>query len=256
MKYTGTRRTGGIESVSEAVMETTLMEDLIDEARRIANAEDETAGERLSYRDVSAYALGDRYQIQSTSITHEMIIDWLIANPGFGQMGKCAQHFGCTRPWLSTLVHSDAFQAKLRDRKEEVFETTIVPLRDKIVGVANRAVEKLGEAIEETEDPRMLLDTADKMLHKLGYAPKTVINPAAPAGVVNNTQNNFYPVTPELLAAAREKTKKGDLHATTLPSPEGVSGEPQHNVGETGTEPSAVLISETEESQGGETTGD
>jgi len=238
--------------MSEAGLKIESMDDLIEAAREAADAKH---AKKLESTNRNSYALGDRYQVQSRSITHDILIDWLIANPGRGQMTRCAAEFGFTNAWLSTLVHSDAFQAKLRDRKEEVFETVIVPLRDKIVGVADRAVEKLGEELEETSDPRLLLDVADKMLHKLGYAPKVNAAPAG-TGVVNNTQINNYAVSPGLLAAAREKAKKGDLpHAdkpSALPSPEGVPGEQEDNMGETYTLPAPVSVQGEEESPRGE----
>lgn len=253
---------------NETTFATQGMDEIIAEARRLAAKEDDLAAHRLGNKpgaracNRSNYALGPRYQLQSLSITHEMVIDWLIANPGFGQMERCAKTFGCTRPWLSTLVHSDAFQAKLRDRKEQFFSEAIVPLKDKIVGVADRAVEKLGDAVEETSDPRMLLDVADKMLHKLGYAPKVSTQPQGP-GAVLNTQNNYYAVSPELLAAAREKAKKGDLygHRLAAPSPdaapEELSGESGNTVGEACIESSAVLSEpEAQESPRREEAGD
>ena len=164
-------------------------------------------------------------------------MDWLLANPGKGQMKACADYFGFTRAWLSSIVWSDAFQAKLRDKKEKLFDETIVPLRDQMNGVAQRAVERLGEQVEVIEDPKLLVDVADKMLHRLGYAPKVDVNPGA-AGV-NNTQNNFYGVSPELLAQARKNAEKGAIDGITqsgdtaaLPSPEGIQNDSQSNMGE------------------------
>lgn len=181
-----------------------------------------------------------RVQLGRLSITHEAVMDWLLVNPGKGQMRLCAEYFGFTRAWLSSMVHSDAFQAKLRDKQEEHQKTNIIPLRDQINGVAQRAVERLGEKVEVIEDPRVLMDVADKMLHRLGYAPKVDMNPAQ----VNNTQINQYAVSPELLATARENAKKGDLNAgtgTTLPSPEGLQRKLECEMGETFISASSVL---------------
>jgi hypothetical protein len=187
----------------------------------------------------------ERVQLGRLSITHDAIMDWLLANPGKGQMAKCALHFGFTRSWLSSIVWSDAFQAKLRDKKEALFSETVVPMRDQMNGVAQRALERLGEKVEVIDDPKILTDVADKMLHRLGYAPKVDHSP----GTQNNTQNNFYAVSPELLAAARANAKKGDLDGTSepaLPAPEGVQAQLEHTVGET-LEGSAELRHEEEE---------
>lgn len=176
----------------------------------------------------------DRVQLGRLSITHEAVMDWLLVNPGKGQMKLCAEYFGFSRAWLSSMLHSDAFQAKLRDKQEMAYVENIIPIRDQINGVAQLALEKLGEKIEDTEDGKFLLDTADKMLHKLGYAPKVDHNPSA--GNTNNTQNNFYGVNPELLAQARENSKKGTLlngdTTSALPAPEGIQDNETSDVGE------------------------
>lgn len=172
----------------------------------------------------------ERYQLSRLTITHDAILDWLIANPGKGAMSKCANYFGYTQAWLSSIVWSDAFQAKLRDKKEILFTETLVPLREQVAGVATRALERLGEKVEVIEDPKVLVDVADKMLHRLGYAPKA---DTAPTGTVNNTQNNFYEVTPELLAEARNSSKKGvDYAVDALPAPQGVQTVGEDNLGE------------------------
>lgn len=188
----------------------------------------------------------ERVQLGRLSITHEAIMDWLLANPGKGQMRKCAEYFGFTRSWLSSIIWSDAFQAKLRDKKEQIFEETVLPMRDQMNGVAQRALERLGEKVEVIDDPKVLTDVADKMLHRLGYAPKV---DAAP-GTQNNTQNNFYAVSPDLLAAAREKAKKGDLNGATdraaLPAPEGVQVNAECVLGQDAGDTSCVRSSEEE----------
>lgn len=208
----------------------------------------------------TGYALGDRYQLGKLSITHERIIEWLVANPGRGQMGKCALYFGITRSWLSTLVHSDAFQALLKERLDDEYQLTVVPLREKMVGVAHRAVDKLGEAIEGANDVKTLADTADKLLHRLGYAPKTSESPGG--SQVNNTQNNFYAVSPALLAAARDNAKKGGLSNATnsgtpegLPAPEGVQALPGDTLGEVGEASAVVLTEEKKDAPWGEENG-
>ena len=173
---------------------------------------------------------GDRVQLSRLSITHDVIMDWLMLNPGRGQMAQCAEHFGYTRAWLSSMVHSDAFQAKLRDKQDKTFEGTVIPLRDQMNGVAQRAIERLGEKVEVIQDPKVLADVADKMLHRLGYAPK--VNATPGGGDTTNIQNN-YSVSPELLANARENAKKGDLNAAALPSPEGIQAHDSSNLGET-----------------------
>lgn len=163
----------------------------------------------------------ERYQLQKVSVTHDQIMNWLIANPGTGMMGRCAIHFGLTPAWLSTIVHTDAFQAQLRDKQEKLFEAHIMPLEEKIVGTAHAAIDKLGEAIMTEASTRVLADTTDKLLNRLGYGAT-----GGPT-TVNNTQNN-YNVPKDMYAQARERMRaRGEVNAqtveSTLPSPEGLS---------------------------------
>lgn len=158
---------------------------------------------------------------------HEAIIDYMIANPDAKQ-GKIAQEFGFTQSWLSIVMNSDAFKSRLAEKNEEVFREIVIPLREKLEGVAHRAVEKLGEKVNDSQDAKFLLEAADKTLHRLGYAPNKGPDP----GQSNTTiqQNNFYTVDSEALKAARDKMDgirevSGEVvedDVIELPAPEGV----------------------------------
>lgn len=111
------------------------------------------------------------YQISRLSHKHDAIMDWLLANPE-KKMAECARAFGVTQTWLSIVVNSDLFQARYKRLLEEHRDTRVMPLRDKLIGTASRAVEKLGDQIETTDDPSFLLEASDKLLGRLGYGGK------------------------------------------------------------------------------------
>lgn len=144
-------------------------------------------------------------QIQTLKPRHEAIMDWLIGHPT-ETLGACAQAFGVTQSWLSVIVNSDVFQSRLREKTDETFLETVVPLRDRMMGLAHRAYERLSEKVEFVQDPKMLLDIADKTAHRLGYAPTKGPDPAAPQQV--NVQQNFYTADPTVLAAARDQMQR------------------------------------------------
>lgn len=139
------------------------------------------------------------YQLTNLSVTHNAIADWLIANPGKARQADCAEAFNITQSWLSTLLHTDAFQAMILNKQGAVFEGVVIPLREKISGVAHRSVEKMGEILETTNDHRLVREIGKDMLASLGYGA----NAKGPVhiGDVNNTLT----VSPENLAAARER---------------------------------------------------
>jgi hypothetical protein len=140
--------------------------------------------------------LNDRAQIKKVSIKHDAIMDYLLVNPT-APLKTVAYEFGVTQAWLSTIIHSDAFQIQLATKKNELFNGTVLPLREKVVGLAHAAVEKLGEKLERSEDPAFVLESTDKILHRLGWAPQRV------AAGTNIQQNNFYTADKETLARAR-----------------------------------------------------
>lgn len=140
-------------------------------------------------------------QIQKLNHRHDAIAEWLIANPD-KTLGECAATFGYTQSWLSIIVNSDAFRAVYEAKLGEYHDERIVPLRDKVHGIANRAVEKLGVSLDAATDPDFILDVADKMLNRLGYGAK------ASGGQTNIMQNNLtviHSVDSEALARARER---------------------------------------------------
>ena len=164
------------------------------------------------------------YELTNVSNTHTMIADWLIANPGKGQMERCAAHFGYTRAWLSTLIHQDAFQGMLRAKQGEAYERNVIPIHEKMLGLAHASVEKLGEVLESTSDERLVKDIAKDTLTALGYGSGAAL-------VINNTQNNSFTVDESNLAEARERRLKhygGDILENHSKS----SGDPQKQLPE------------------------
>lgn len=147
-------------------------------------------------------------QLKNICVKHDAIMDFLIANPAM-KKGDIARHFGVSATWLSIMIHSDVFQIKLKEKSQEVFETTVVPLRDELLGVARVGVEKLGEAMENasaSSDKEFIADTTDSILKNLGYSPRSAAPAAQPAQV------HVAVVDSSVLAEARAKMR-------AIPSP-------------------------------------
>lgn len=58
------------------------------------------------------------------SYTHEGMIDLIIMHPEMSQ-GQLAAHFGYSEPWISNILASDAFQAQLAKRREEIVDPVL-----------------------------------------------------------------------------------------------------------------------------------
>jgi hypothetical protein len=157
--------------------------------------------------------------IQRMSHTHEMVINWLVLNPQ-KSLRECADHFGYTQPWLSQLIHSDIFQANLRQRQMEVAARVSASIPEKLQAVADIALEKLGDAIAKSEDPDFILDAADRALHRMGYAPASARNPAGSPSQIGAVQNqtNVFVLGQDDLAQARELMRAaGQLPSLGVP---------------------------------------
>lgn len=56
--------------------------------------------------------------------THDMIIDVILEHPEWDQR-QLANHFGYSDTWVHMVIQSDAFQAKLAERRDEILNPEI-----------------------------------------------------------------------------------------------------------------------------------
>lgn len=81
--------------------------------------------------------------------THEAVIDMIIAEPGVSQ-GKLAAMFGYTQGWLSTVMGSDAFKAKLAERRAEVVDPVLqMSLNERFSSMVEKSLEVLQEKLSQ-----------------------------------------------------------------------------------------------------------
>lgn len=75
------------------------------------------------------------------------MIDMLVAEPWISQ-GELAVRFGYTQAWVSVVMSSDAFQARLAQRREELVDPTIAAtLEERFRAVTKRSLEVLQEKL-------------------------------------------------------------------------------------------------------------
>lgn len=184
------------------------------------------------------YGLGNKL-----SHRHEAIIQWMIHNPD-RPLQECAAYFGVGATWLSCIIHSDAFQERLAQQQEKVFSETTLHLKKKLEATAHVGVEKLGQYIAESSDPKFVAEATDKILHRLGYAPSQ--GARSHAGPTNIQNNTVVMADPAQLAQARELMARaqalrlaptadagesGESSGASLSPPLGVPKEPQSTRG-------------------------
>jgi len=115
--------------------------------------------------------------------THDAMIDMIIANPGVSQ-NRLAIEFGYTPAWVSTIMSSDAFKARLANRREEIVDPALLmTVEEKFKAVTERSLavlaEKLAQPVSQIPDNLALraAELGAKAIGVGGHAPP----PAVPA---------------------------------------------------------------------------
>ena len=122
--------------------------------------------------------------IQKVSYTHDSIIDWMIANPRAVTRKEIGMQFGYSEVWMNRLVGSDAFQARLAKRREELIDPILRnTVEENMKGLAQLSLDVLMDKLAADRNPDMALRTLDMTSRALGYgareaasAPKVSVN--------------------------------------------------------------------------------
>ncbi len=114
-----------------------------------------------------------------------------------------ASHFGVSGAWLSTVIHSDAFQALLRMKQDVQFHHTVLPLREKMNSIAHQVLDRMVDIIPYETEVSNLNKVAENVLDRLGYGSKT-------PGVQINVQNNHVTTLRSEIEEARQLMNRGN----------------------------------------------
>lgn len=114
--------------------------------------------------------------IARVKYTHDAMIDLIIANPGMSQ-GQIASHFGYTQAWVSRVFNSDAFQARLAVRKEDLIDPVLTAsMEEKLKALASTSIDVVLNKITTTQNADLALKALDITSKALGFGAR-----AAPA---------------------------------------------------------------------------
>ena len=172
--------------------------------------------------------------IQKVRYSHDAMIDLIVMNPAISQ-GELAEVFGYTQGWVSIVINSDAFQARLEQRKAELIDPTIrVTLKERFTAVVARSLEVLQEKL--AQDPSKVPDNlalraaemGAKALGQGGHAPP----PPAPldhlntlAGRLLALQGRSSPDALEFVYDEKSYQAGADAGQPDSPGPSDPSGE-------------------------------
>jgi hypothetical protein len=113
--------------------------------------------------------------IVKTRYTHDAMIDLIIAEPTIKQ-NDLAVIFDRTPTWVSQIMSSDAFQARLSERKAELIDPVIVAsIQERIQAVASASLDKmlnkLTSPLPVSDD--FLIKSAKLATDALGYGARS-----------------------------------------------------------------------------------
>ena len=99
--------------------------------------------------------------IAKVRYTHDAVIDYIIQSPSVSQ-NELAALFGYTPGWVSQVMGSDAFRARLEQRKEELVDPQIrLTLNEKFNALVSRSLDVLQEKLMgNSVDPEIALRAA------------------------------------------------------------------------------------------------
>lgn len=111
-------------------------------------------------------------RIQSTNYTHDAMIDVILANPTIKQ-GELAEKFNRRPVWISRIIGSDAFQAALAKRREELTDPFLVAtIEERMKGVAMQSLDIIAEKLESTKNADLALKALDISAKSLGFGAR------------------------------------------------------------------------------------
>ena len=110
--------------------------------------------------------------IARVKYSHDAMIDLLIANPAISQ-NELAANFGYTVPWVSRIMNSDAFQARLALRKEELLDPVIVAsIEEKFRALASKSLDVVLDKLSVTNSAELGLKALEISAKALGYGAR------------------------------------------------------------------------------------
>lgn len=110
--------------------------------------------------------------IARVKYTHDAMIDVVLARPGISQ-NEIAQHFGYKPAWVSRIFCSDAFQARLAQRKHDLVDPTLaMTIEEKIKTLAVKSLDIIQEKLEQTPNIDHAFRALEMSTKCLGYGAR------------------------------------------------------------------------------------
>lgn len=93
---------------------------------------------------------GEGVQLAKLSHHHLAIMDFMLANPRV-PMWAVANEFNRTQAWLSTVVHSDLFQAHMQERRRLIEDDQRQSINHRLFVAAEKGLDSMINALDDDE---------------------------------------------------------------------------------------------------------
>ncbi len=103
--------------------------------------------------------------------THDAMIDLIITKPDISGR-ELAEFFGYSEGWISRVVCSDAFNARLAERRTKEVEPIIHTFEERLKGLAGQSLEILENKLQASKDAGLALKTLELTTRSLGYGAR------------------------------------------------------------------------------------
>lgn len=138
----------------------------------------------------------ERGRIKRVHYSHDAMIDIIVLEPEISQ-GDLAQRFGYSEVWISRIMGSDAFQAALAKRRDEILDPFLVAtVEERLRGLATQSLDVIAKKLQATQSADIALKALDISTKALGFGARD-----RQGGAI---QNNFVIQMPGKAATAEE----------------------------------------------------
>lgn len=137
--------------------------------------------------------------LKKVSYTHDAMIDEIIANPGI-QENELAEIFGFSKAWVTRLICSDAFQARLALRKSELIDPKLLATAEERFRHGEMlALDIVADKLAVTKDAKLAMQFLNMTSKARAYGAR-----AAGPSIVNNS---YVVALPPVAQSAEEWQK-------------------------------------------------
>jgi hypothetical protein len=112
--------------------------------------------------------MSSKQTIDKVSHIHECIINEMLLNPAVTQQ-DLSMMFGYSVSWMSRLINSDSFQARLAERRRELIDPVLkVRLEDRLKSAVMQSTEQIQRRLDAGDNADLALQSLGVLTDALG----------------------------------------------------------------------------------------